>query len=83
MGKAAGGLRLLMKTILDFLDMKILLILSMVLGTLGGLFAFVFVIRQSKKERDLKRHVEESRKSDQVSTQGTDGVDRDSDFPVA
>ena len=62
----------------DFLDMKILFILSMVLGTLGGLFAFVFAIKQSKKERDLKRHVEESRNSGQVSTGETDG---DSDFP--
>ena len=63
--------------------MKILFILSIVLGTLGGIFALLFAITQSKKERDLKRHVEESRNPGQVSTGETDGVDRDSDFPVA
>ena len=57
--------------------MKILLILSTVLGALGGIFVFVFAIKQSKKERDLKRHVEESRESDQLSTDGADDVDRD------
>jgi len=57
--------------------MKILFIISTVLGTLGGIFVFVFAIKQSKKERDLKRHVEESRKSNQSSTEGADSVDPD------
>ena len=59
--------------------MKIIFIVSTVIGTLGAIFTLVFAITQSKKERDLKRHVEESSGSGQVSTGETEG---DSDLPV-